>query len=146
MGSADIPVAFVFPLNLGTSLAESAKQFRADVVTSLVARRVRTRDDEHRRRARDDQMSDMRDLDRGCVGSSFCDVDAARDEVRDDVAEAWCFVLSTTPFGESLRGLSSTADHPWTSSAREIRTLPLRALQRSLGTFTPPASSGNLFV
>jgi hypothetical protein len=108
---ADVPVARVFAPNFDLSFAESAKQLRADVVAAFAARWVRTRDEEHRRRPRDDQMSRMRHLDRGHVGSPFRDVDAARDEVGGHIAEAWGIVLSTTPFGKSLRCLSSTTDH-----------------------------------
>ncbi|MCW5831390.1 MAG: hypothetical protein KIS78_02900 [Labilithrix sp.] len=113
-------------------------------MTTVAARRVRARDNEHGRCSRDDQVSDVRDVDRGYVGSTFGDVDATSDEVGDDIAETRSLVLPATSFGESLRRLPSSADHLSTSDACGLRTLRFQSWRSLPGkfsiVFTPPST------
>jgi hypothetical protein len=104
----DAAVTLVLAPNLALTFAEPAKERRADVVASIPTRRIRAGNDEQRRRARDDEMPYVRDLGGDDVRATLPQLDAASDEVGDDIEEARSLVLPTTTFGESLRSFAST--------------------------------------
>jgi hypothetical protein len=85
-------------------------------------------------------MSGVSDVGGGHVRSALRNLDATRDEIWDDVAEARGLVFPTTPLGESFSGLSSTAVHASTSRAYGLRKPPLQPSRDSLSTLAIPTS------
>ena len=115
-GVADLPEAGVFAFELLVSISERAHDAVREVVPPVLTGRIAARHFEHRRRMRDDDTTDVRDLSRDDAGATLLEIETKPIELRDLGLQTRCFVFAACAARQNDLprpcSVDSSSEHP----------------------------------